>query len=281
MSGQIADQASRFSERVQRLLERVEHRVAKTAAEKEAVYRLRYEAYFRNSLIESVDNAQLYDRKYDEAPNTWITTTFIDGELAATTRMTVGADDDAILPSRAVFSDIIGPQLKAGRVIVDFTRAAARLEASRQHSELPYVALRPGYMALEHFDADLGIATVRAEHAAFYRRVFNFSLMCEPRDYPGVTPKIACLGMDFRAVQDRIEARYPFFRSSAAEREALFGPSLALELRRLRSTRLNGVETLSDAGSAQPPSKSIKREAAAPLHRRDRPHQGLIASISI
>ena len=225
MSGQDADVTSRFSERILRLLERVEHRVAKTPAEKEAVYRLRYEAYIRNGLIEARDDERLRDQRYDDAANTWITATFIDGELAATTRVNFGNSEGAILPSLFVFSDVILPHLRAGRVIVDFTRAAARLEASKRYPELPYIALRPGYMAAEHFDAHFAVATARAEHLAFYRRVFHFVPWCEPRFYPNVTAKIACMGAEFHAVRDRIETRHPFFCSTAAEREALFGPA--------------------------------------------------------
>lgn len=240
MSGQDADVTSRFSERILRLLQRVEHRVAKTPDEKEAVYRLRYEAYIRNGLIEARDDERLRDFRYDDAPNTWITATFIDGELAATTRVNFGNSEGAILPSLGVFSDVILPHLRAGRVIVDFTRAAARLEASRRYPELPYIALRPGYMAAEHFDADFAVATARSEHLAFYRRVFHFVPWCEPRSYPNVTARIACMGAEFHAVRDRIEARHPFFRSSVAERTSLFGPAPPRSASRLteRETRV-------------------------------------------
>jgi hypothetical protein len=223
MSVQNTETASRFSERILRLLERVEHRSARTPSEKEAVYRLRYEAYIRNGLIDAREDGLLRDENYDDAPNTWITMTFIDGQLAATTRVSLGVDENATLPSLGVFSDVILPHLRAGRVIVDFTRAAARLEASKQYPELPYIALRAGYMAAEHFNADFAVATARAEHLAFYRRVFHFVPWCEPRSYPNVTAKIACMGADFHAVRSQIEARHPFFRSTAAERGALFG----------------------------------------------------------
>ena len=177
----------------------------------------------------------MYDEGYDDAANAWIMMTFIDGEFAATTRIHVAGDESAPLPSLGVFSDIIAPHLRAGRIIVDFTRTAARVEASRQYPELPYLVLRPSYMSSEHFNADFAIATVRAEHIAFYRRIFQFVPWCEPRAYPGVTPKVACMGADFRAARERIEARYPFFRSTQAEREALFGPTVDAAGARLRA----------------------------------------------
>jgi hypothetical protein len=223
MDVQSADAKSRFSDRVVRFLERVEHRIARTPAEREAVYRMRYDAYVRNELIEPRADGQLHDERYDDAPNAWITTTFIDGELAATTRVHVAADESANLPALAVFSDVIAPHLRAGRVIVESTRTAARADFAGRFPELPYVTLRPAYLAAEHFDADFVIATARADHLAFFRRVFCLVPWCEPRDYPGVTVQISCMGADTRAVQERIEARYSFLRSTAAEREALFG----------------------------------------------------------
>ena len=207
-----------------RLLERVEHRVAKSAAEREAIFRLRYQAFSRNGLIERRADEQLYDKRYDDAPESKITATFIDGELAGTTRISVGADENAALLTLGVYPEIIGPLVRAGSRIVEFTRLAANLELARAHAELPYIVMRPGYLAAEHFRADYAVATPRAEHMAFFRRVFRGVPWSEPRDYPGLTAKFACMGTDFAAAREHIEARYPFFRSSAAEREALFGP---------------------------------------------------------
>jgi hypothetical protein len=222
MDAGIGSTTSRFSDRVLRLLERVEHRCADTRSEKEAVYRLRYEAYIRKGLIEPRADGQLCDKVFDEAPNAWITTTFIDGELATTFRVHVAADENGALPSLGVFSDAIMPHLRMGRVIVDPTRLAARLEISRRFPETPYIAVRPAWLAAEYFEADFVVATINQEHQAFYRRVFGYAPWCEPRDYPNVNCKILCMGLDFRAEKERVEGRYPFFRSTWAERNALF-----------------------------------------------------------
>jgi hypothetical protein len=222
MGADVSGATSRFSDRVLRLLERVEHRCAHTQAEKEAVYRLRYEAYIRQGLIEPRADGRLYDGAIDDASNAWITTTFIDGELASTVRVHVAADEYGALPSLAAYSDVILPQLRKRRVIVDLTRLAAQLEFARRFSELPYIALRPAWLALEYFATDLAVATIVERHQAFYRRVFGFEPWCEPRDYPHFNLKVACMRLDFRAAIERVEARYPFFRSTWAERKALF-----------------------------------------------------------
>jgi len=225
MRPQIADSTSRFSERLLRFLERVEHRVARTPAEREMVYRLRYQAYRRNGLMTERADGQLHDPKYYNAPNAWVTMTLIDGELAGTTRINVADGDYASLPAVNVYPEVVLARLIGQPVVVEFTRLAARLELSSAYPELAYMIMRPAYLAADHFDADLAVASPRAEHLAFYQRVFNGVAWCEPCAYPGLTAKFACMGADFRANRQRIEARYPFYSSTVAEREALFGPA--------------------------------------------------------
>jgi len=206
-------------------MERVQHRIATAPAERDAAFRLRYDAYRKIGFLARADGDRLYDPRYDDAPNAWITTTYIDGELAGTVRVNVGADETAILPGLQVFRDVLAPKLAAGHTIAEFTRLAARLSLAGAHPELAYVVMRPAFMAAEHFEADFAVGTPRAEHIAFYQRAFGASLWRPPRDYPGLTAKLACVGAEYRCAREFIESRYPFFRSDAAEREALFGPN--------------------------------------------------------
>ena len=118
-----------------------------------------------------------------------------------------------------------------GKVIVDPTRFVA--DPSRaNHPELPYITLRLAFVACAYFNADLGLATVRAEHQAFYRRVFMHRSISEPRDYPGLKKPIVMMAVDFPAMRDKVFARYPFLRSTLFERRMLFerqrriGPTL-------------------------------------------------------
>jgi hypothetical protein len=212
-----------FSDRVLRFLERVEHRIARTESEREAAFRLRHDAYVRNGLMEARSDRRLFDSHYDNAANAWITMTFVDGELAATTRLNLGIGEDSDLPSMAVYPDVVAPRLRAGLAILETTRLAASIEFSCSNPELAYLAMRPGYMAATHFDVDLAVASPRIEHMAFYRRVLRFVPWCEPRPYPGLTAKFGCMGADFQEARERVETRYPFYRSTRSERDALFG----------------------------------------------------------
>jgi hypothetical protein len=225
-----------FSDRVQRFLERVEHRIARTDCEREAAFQLRHDAYVRNDLMAQRADRRLFDTGYDIGPDVWITLTFVDGELAATTRLNLGIGEDSHLPSMGVYPDVIAPKLRAGFSILETTRLAADIRISGSSPELAYIAMRPGYMAAAHFDIDFAIASPRLEHMAFYRRVLLFSQWCEPRPYPGLTAKFGCMGADFHESREPIEARFAFFRSDPAERERLFGPGSP------RSNRSEGGE---------------------------------------
>jgi hypothetical protein len=58
---QASGHAQRFADRVAEMLDRVEHRLAVCQADREAAYRLRYEAYLRQNLLNQRLEAMLYD----------------------------------------------------------------------------------------------------------------------------------------------------------------------------------------------------------------------------
>jgi hypothetical protein len=72
-----SDHSSRFADRAAKMLERVEHRPALSRGDREAAYRLRYDAYLRQNLLNPRIDAILYDEVYDESPNSLTTLTYI------------------------------------------------------------------------------------------------------------------------------------------------------------------------------------------------------------
>ncbi len=77
-------------------------------------------------------------------------------------------------------------------------------------------------MAGVHFNADYGLAIIRPEHQAFYRRVFLHETWSEPRLYPGLVKPVGLMAAHLPTVRERVLVRYPFLRSSAFERRMLF-----------------------------------------------------------
>lgn len=208
-------------ERGRELLDHVDYRLAETAAEREQIYRLRYRAYLQEGAIEPRADQRVTDR-FDDLPNTWVFGVYYDGVLASSIRVSVATPEMPVSPSVDAFSDVLQPELAKGKIIVDPTRFVADPTRAKTYRELPYLTVRLGYVGCEHFGADLGLASVRADHAAFYRRVFLQEMLAPARLPPGMIKPVCLMAADYRAVRARIFQRYPYFRTSLFERRMLF-----------------------------------------------------------
>jgi hypothetical protein len=212
--------AKRPFERGIELLDQVDYRLAETEEDRDAIYRLRYRAYLNEGAIEPNRDRKVTDR-FDDLPNSWIFGVYFDGVLASSLRISVASPEQPDTPSMSVFPDVMEPDLAKGRIMVDPTRFVADPARASRFVELPYMTLRLAYVACEYFRADLGLASVRAEHQPFYRRVFMHTISPR-RDYPGLIKPICMMAIDFPAMRDKVFARYPFLRSSYFERRMLF-----------------------------------------------------------
>jgi hypothetical protein len=204
------------------LLTDVDYRLAETVEEQEAIYNLRYRAYLREGAVKESPEARVTDR-FDELPNAWTFGVYLHGELCSSVRISVLTSEWRESTSTDVFPEILLPRLDRGEVMIDPTRFVADPDMAKRIPELPYLTLRLAYMACEHFNADLGLAIVRPEHQAFYRRVFLHAPIAEPRLVPGLTKAFGLMGADFPTFRKRVFERYPIMRSTAFERRMLFG----------------------------------------------------------
>jgi hypothetical protein len=203
------------------LLDQVVYRLAETEAEKDAIYRLRYRAYLHEGGIEPRADQRLTDR-FDDLPNSWVFGIYLDDELTSSIRISVATPDNDDTPAVNAFRDLLEPELAQGKVIVDPNRFVADPLRRTKYPELPYMTLRLAYVACTHFGADIGTATVRKEHQAFYRRVFLHQSLCPPRPYPTLTKPLCLMAVDYPKMSEKVFHRYPLFRSSASERRMLF-----------------------------------------------------------
>jgi hypothetical protein len=204
------------------LLDQVEYRLIDSEVEKEEIYNLRYRAYLNEGAIAPNTDQRLADR-YDNLPNSWIFGIYLDGHLTSSVRISLATPDNRETPAVEAFPDLLEPELANGKVIVDPNRFVADPVRRTKYPQLPYVTLRLAYVACEHFNADIGTATVRKEHQAFYRRVFLHQPLCLPRPYPTLTKPLCLMAVDYPKLRDRVFQRYPMFRSTELERQRLFG----------------------------------------------------------
>jgi hypothetical protein len=207
-----------FSCRVAELLGRIDCRLAASAEDREAIFRLRYEAYRSEETI-APNFAQAFYDPYDDAENAWLFGLYIDGGLASSIRLHVASVENRDFPSRHVFPDVLEPELEAGKVIVDPTRFVTN---RRGNFGLTYATCRLAWLAAGYFGAEHLLAAVRAEHQAFYRRTFNHRPVCEPRPYPLLAKPISLMTTHYSNVAEQVHQRYPFLRSTFFERRMLF-----------------------------------------------------------
>ena len=160
--------------------------------------------------------------QYDDLPNSWTFGVFLFGELYSSVRISVLTPDGGSPCSAEAFGEILHPRLDRGEVIIDPARFVADPDKVKRFPELPYLTLRLAYMACEYFNADLGLAIVRAEHQAFYRRVFLHETIAEPRMFPGLLKPVGLMAADFPTMKEKVFERYPMMRSTAFERRMLF-----------------------------------------------------------
>jgi hypothetical protein len=202
------------------LLDRVGYRLIETAEDRDHIASLRYKAYLHGGLIGPSEVQRVYD-PYDDAPNAWTFGIYIDRELCSSVRLHVLTPELRMSHTSDLFGDVLHPRLDRGEIFVDPSRLAADPDKAGRFPELPYLTVRLGYMACEYFNADTGLALVRAEHQAFYRRVFLQETIAGPRPIPIIRQQVALMACDFRAVRDKVAARFPIMRSTHGERQKL------------------------------------------------------------
>jgi len=210
-----------FSDSLMRLLDRLDCRHPDSGEARQAIFRLRYQAYRRAGAIEPHISKSFSD-PYDEMANAYLFGVYLDDELASSIRIHVVSKNHPRSPSVDAFRDILQPEIDAGKTIVDPSRFVTDEKLSRLHRGLPYITTRLCWLAARYFRAEHLLAAVRAEHQAFYRRVFNHRMICGPRAYPGLTKPLCLMTTHHPTAAEGVHRRYPFFRSSFSERRLLF-----------------------------------------------------------
>lgn len=210
-----------FNDRVAKLLDRIDFRLAVSSEEREAIFRLRYNAYLNEGAI-APNASQRFSDPYDTTDNARIFGLYLDGELASSIRIHVATKEQPDFPSYKVFADLMDPELEAGKTIIDPTRFATDKRLSKLFPGLPYATLRLCWLAAEHFTAEHFLVAIRSEHQAFYRRTFLHHPICEARPYPLLAKPISLMTVNYEDVADTVHRRYPFFRSTYFERRMLF-----------------------------------------------------------
>lgn len=229
--------ASNFAGTLVDILDRVEYRRVSPAELDDPIYRLRYEAYRREEFI-PFNSAGILQDEFDGQPNAHCFGVYIDDELVSSLRIHYLTPECRLSPSYSVFTDLVDPLLDQGMSFIDPSRFTADLEASLAYPALPFLTLRLAVMATKYFGASHGLHAVRPEHGPFYKRIWGASLLAPRRYYHGLTFPMELWFTRAGEVYGDTLRRYPFFASTAEERQQLFAPPHVTAVRVHASARV-------------------------------------------
>jgi hypothetical protein len=69
---------------------------------------------------------------------------------------------------------------------------------------------------------DYCLSVVKEGHSGFYRKVFRSEVACGPRRFPGITHPVYLLQSSREDNEEHACTKFPFFRTTAEERERMF-----------------------------------------------------------
>lgn len=207
------------NDRVHELLRNVEYRRIRTAEDRKAVFRLRHECYLAEGAITCQPEALLFD-EFD-FDGSLLFGVYEKDVLLSSIRIHRLEKSSWHSPAAEAFPEIVQPLIAQGKTLLDPNRLVVDREASRRRPELIYATLRIPFLAARFFNVDLALATVRAEHAAFYRRVLCYQQVADPRPYPSLIKPLGLMCVDFLGERDNVLQRYPFFLPHADEERSL------------------------------------------------------------
>jgi hypothetical protein len=213
------DPESSFCQRLDLLLASADCRLARSSEQQQEIFRLRSAAGAR---IRGRTSFALSDR-YDYTGDVYLFGFYIGDELASSIRFHRASKEHYEFPSCDLFADRLQSKLANGKVIIEFTHFVADEHFSRLHRELPYATLRFCMLAAEHFDAEYIITAATPLHQTFYSRAFNYKPASNPRRRPDLATPVTLMMLNYATAAERLFARYPFFRSTSAERLKIFG----------------------------------------------------------
>ena len=221
VAAEAATQSINFSDRVSQFLQRVEYRRVETDEEREAIYRLRYDAYLREGYIPPAPSRRLADT-LGHLPNAWTFGIDVDRKLAGTIRMHLVTRKHANSFAYDLFPDVLEPHLEMGSTIVDPNKFVVDREGAQRFPELPFAIVRLVHMFAAYFRADHIVASIRREHMAFYKRYLMFRALCPPRKFDLFPMPVHLVGLHFLPAEAGLVSRFPFFAASESEKRRLF-----------------------------------------------------------
>ncbi|TCP39543.1 N-acyl amino acid synthase FeeM domain-containing protein [Rhodovulum marinum] len=170
------------------------HFVARTTRQKEGIFKLRYDAYHGEGLIQGSGEASLSDWQDDESSSSIYGVT-LHGSLVSTIRLSVISREHKNCVTYALFKDYLDPLLDCGERLIDGSRLAVRCNDSALRRRVVMYTLSLAAGLSSSVKADHGTMIARHNHAPFYER-FGFKVVSGPFSYPEALTPLSLMMID-------------------------------------------------------------------------------------
>lgn len=172
----------------------LDHFVARTPWQKEAIFKLRYDAYHGEGLIQGSGEASLSDWQDDESSSSIYGVT-LHGSLVSTIRLSVISEQHKNCVTYTLFKDHLDPILESGEKLIDGSRLAVRCNVSALRRRIVMYTLGLAAGLSSSANADHGTMIARHSHAPFYER-FGFKIVSGPFSYPEALTPLSLMMID-------------------------------------------------------------------------------------
>lgn len=159
----------------------ISHFLARTASQREAIFKLRYDAYYDQGLIRGNKTGKLFDWQ-DEESSSSIYGITLRGTLVSTIRLSLVSRKQKACTTYAMFKDDFDPIVDNGEKILDCSRLAVNCKDNALRRSVVLYALSLTMTFAASVGADRGAIVARHSHVPFYRR-YGFDLVRGPFSY--------------------------------------------------------------------------------------------------
>ncbi|CUH21196.1 hypothetical protein JSE7799_00543 [Jannaschia seosinensis] len=159
-----------------------DHFLARTPAQREAIFKLRYDAYYSQGLIYGNDESSLSDWQDDEKTSLIYGIT-LHGRLVSTIRLSVISRTQKACLTYSMFKNHCDSIVDKGESILDGSRLAVNCSSALRRSVILYTLSLTAACSVS-VNATWGSIIARHRHAPFYER-YGFDLVIGPFTYPG------------------------------------------------------------------------------------------------
>ncbi len=195
------------------------HRVV-TEPDRQEIYKLRYEAYLKEGIIER-NSLEILTDEFDNAGNFKLYGFYEHGLLIGSFRIHIIKTETCTSPARSVFPKEIGAYLEKGKTIVEPSRFTLKRDNNGNRERLINLMKIP-FVAAQIYQADIVAVIVRREHMKLYKRLFYGVEVAEPKPYPMALLPCGLMVSEFKKNELNILELVPEFRTASETMSELF-----------------------------------------------------------